>query len=74
MSLVNRNAQANGDHEVHTAGCSYMPDRQNCVALSATSHHAVQRSVRQRSTMRRMGATTARTLVTRRESRSVISP
>jgi hypothetical protein len=22
---VNNNAQANGDHEVHEAGCSYMP-------------------------------------------------
>lgn len=23
---VNNNAQANGDHEVHVTGCSYMPN------------------------------------------------
>ncbi len=29
--IVNKNAQANGDHEVHntTDGCSYMPDTRN---------------------------------------------
>ncbi len=29
--IVNRNAQSNGDHEVHnrTSGCSYMPDASN---------------------------------------------
>ena len=26
---VNRNAQNNGDHEVHVSGCSYMPDAVN---------------------------------------------
>lgn len=26
---VNRNAQNNGDHEVHGSGCSYMPDAAN---------------------------------------------
>ncbi len=26
---VNKNAQANGDHEVHTTGCSYMPKAEN---------------------------------------------
>lgn len=26
---VNRNAQSNGDHEVHKEGCSYVPDENN---------------------------------------------
>lgn len=26
---VNKNAQANGDHEVHTSTCSYLPDSNN---------------------------------------------
>lgn len=26
---VNQNAQDNGDHEVHTTGCSYMPYPEN---------------------------------------------
>jgi hypothetical protein len=26
---VNENAQENGDHEVHEAGCSYMPKAEN---------------------------------------------
>ena len=26
---VNTNAQANGDHEVHTSGCSYLPAPEN---------------------------------------------
>lgn len=26
---VNQNAQSNGDHEVHTTGCSFMPDQEN---------------------------------------------
>ena len=26
---VNKEAQANGDHEVHKAGCSYMPEKRN---------------------------------------------
>jgi hypothetical protein len=26
---VNKNAQANGDHEVHKEGCSYMPYPEN---------------------------------------------
>lgn len=30
---VNRNAQSNGDHEVHTTGCSFMPDAANRVSL-----------------------------------------
>lgn len=30
---VNKNAQANGDHEVHTTGCSFMPNEENRVFL-----------------------------------------
>ncbi len=26
---VNKNAQSNGDHEVHKSGCSFMPDESN---------------------------------------------
>ena len=26
---VNKNAQANGDHEVHTTGCTWLPALQN---------------------------------------------
>ena len=33
--IINKNEQANGDHEVHNAtkGCSYMPDYANQVDL-----------------------------------------
>ncbi|MFH1302096.1 MAG: hypothetical protein ABIK07_13625 [Planctomycetota bacterium] len=30
---VNKNAQSNGDHEVHTTGCTYMPDWNNRIDL-----------------------------------------
>ena len=30
---VNKNAQANGDHEVHTTGCSWLPEVVNRVYL-----------------------------------------
>ncbi|MBN2597327.1 hypothetical protein [Labilibaculum sp.] len=30
---VNKNAQANGDHEVHKDGCSYMPHSENRIYL-----------------------------------------
>ncbi|KAB2913759.1 MAG: hypothetical protein F9K23_16075 [Bacteroidetes bacterium] len=30
---VNKNAQNNGDHEVHRSGCSYMPDTENRLYL-----------------------------------------
>lgn len=30
---VNKNAQANGDHEVHTTGCSFMPEEHNRIYL-----------------------------------------
>ncbi len=26
---VNKNAQSTGEHEVHTTGCSYLPDPEN---------------------------------------------
>jgi hypothetical protein len=30
---VNKNAQDNGDHEVHKSGCSFMPDLSNRIYL-----------------------------------------
>ena len=30
---VNKNAQDNGDHEVHKSGCDWMPDPQNRLYL-----------------------------------------
>lgn len=30
---VNKNAQSNGDHEVHKTGCSYMPAAENKLYL-----------------------------------------
>ena len=30
---VNNNTQSNGDHEVHTTGCSWLPEPQNRVYL-----------------------------------------
>lgn len=47
--IVNRNAQPNGDHEVHnlTTGCNYMPSVENRVDLGAhdTCHGAVNRAI-----------------------------
>jgi hypothetical protein len=34
---VNKNAQANGDHEVHTANCSYLPAAENRIYLGEFS-------------------------------------
>ncbi len=34
---VNKNAQANGDHEVHKEGCSYMPNTENRIYLGQFS-------------------------------------
>ena len=41
---VNKNAQANGDHEVHKSGCSYMPNTENRKYLGDFSncHDAVR--------------------------------
>jgi hypothetical protein len=33
MYYVNKNAQSNGDHEVHKTGCSYMPQEENRIYL-----------------------------------------
>ena len=30
---VNKNAQSNGDHEVHKFGCSWLPERENRIYL-----------------------------------------
>jgi len=35
---VNKNAQANGDHEVHTTGCSFMPNATNRIYLGDFSN------------------------------------
>ena len=34
---VNKRAQANGDHEVHKSGCSYMPNQENRLYLGTFS-------------------------------------
>lgn len=34
---VNKNAQANGDHEVHTLDCSFMPEQANRLYLGEFS-------------------------------------
>lgn len=50
LYYVNKNAQANGDHEVHTADCAYLPntvnrtylgDYSNCynVIVAAKTHY-----------------------------------
>ena len=36
--FVNRNAQSNGDHEVHKAGCNYMPLPGNYIDLGYHSN------------------------------------
>jgi len=43
---VNRNAQPNGDHEVHKTGCTYMPDANNRTYLGehSTCQSAVQKA------------------------------
>ncbi|QHI39030.1 hypothetical protein IMCC3317_44300 [Kordia antarctica] len=30
---VNKNSQSNGDHEVHTSGCSWLPKEENRIYL-----------------------------------------
>lgn len=43
--IINRNAQRNGDHEVHnlSKGCSYMPNSENQVDLG--NHSSCQGAV-----------------------------
>jgi hypothetical protein len=45
---VNKNAQDNGDHEVHKDGCSYMPEPENRKYLGEFSncHDAVREAKR----------------------------
>lgn len=40
---VNKNAQSNGDHEVHRATCSWLPEQESRLYLGdfTTSHQAV---------------------------------
>lgn len=49
--ISNKNAQSNGDHEVHnaSAGCSYMPATENQIDLGqhATCHGAVAHAKQQ---------------------------
>lgn len=35
---VNKNVQANGDHEVHQGDCSFLPDRDNRIYLGDFSY------------------------------------
>lgn len=44
LYYVNKNAQANGDHEVHKSGCSYMPSPENRMFLGdfSSCHGAVR--------------------------------
>lgn len=41
---VNKNAQNNGDHEVHTTGCDFMPaaENRNYLGEFTTCHGAVR--------------------------------
>ena len=43
---VNKNAQSNGDHEVHRNGCSYFPSIQNVeyLGLFESCHVAIVKS------------------------------
>lgn len=42
---VNKNAQSNGDHEVHKQGCSFMPAEENRIYLG--DHTSCQPAVRE---------------------------
>ena len=35
---VNKNAQTNGDHEVHTSECTRLPNSENRIYLGSFSH------------------------------------
>lgn len=35
LYYVNKNAQANGDHEVHTGSCSFLPKEENRIYLGS---------------------------------------
>ncbi|KMY68665.1 hypothetical protein AAU61_03320 [Desulfocarbo indianensis] len=38
LYFVNKNAQANGDHEVHTSDCQYLPKSENRIKLGHFSN------------------------------------
>lgn len=38
LYYVNKNAQSNGDHEVHELGCSRMPEKENKICLGNFSN------------------------------------
>ena len=38
LYYVNKQAQSNGDHEVHKSGCSYMPSEENKQYLGSFSN------------------------------------
>lgn len=40
LNYVNKNAQANGDHEVHATGCSFMAESGNRIYLGEFSNCA----------------------------------
>lgn len=42
---VNKNAQSNGDHEVHKSGCSFMPLNENRISLG--DHSTCQSAVKE---------------------------
>ncbi len=46
LYFVNKNAQNNGDHEVHKSSCSYIPDSGNRIYLGdfATCQEAVRKA------------------------------
>lgn len=47
LYYVNKKAQANGDHEVHKAGCEWMPDKENRIYLGDFSNcHAAVREAK----------------------------
>jgi len=43
---IKKNAQANDDHEVHTASCTYLPNPENCLYLGSfdSCHGAVKKA------------------------------
>ena len=47
--IVNKNAQSNGDHEVHKEGCTTMPDLDNQVPLG--EHASCQSAVEKAKTI-----------------------
>jgi len=46
LYYVNKNQQSNGDHEVHTTGCRYMPLEHNRISLGIFTRcdHAVSKA------------------------------